>query len=391
MRKIVIAFTLISVCAGFVSCGNKKSTEVTTTNQGRILTKTDSEVKAVSGGDYVSKEVKKESYYEKDIVILKDRIISLSEKSGLDIIYDDKRKDYIEPQNDGFYITHYIANDDFLIWIESNVKDIGKGDVPLIEEYIYSRNLETGEFAKVDHMKYNSLEHIYRGIRELDISENNNIVYKYFKENKSGKVEQRVVLYNLEKKFQKQVVVDTNEDILIENINIGLNNIVYIMSEFDNKSAELTRQKLINYTIDDGEIEEIDVGLEIKNLDVYDNEIAFISSDEDENLELYIYDLKSSRLTSRVFKDSNLSKYYEKIGGKLDYSEGNLVIDESYVYMLGQSSVVYDLEGKKFIVLENDLSAINYDYVYSKKVGDKTILVIATKGEEKVITEYMLK
>ena len=381
----------MSVCTGFISCGNKKSTEVDTAENGRILTKTDSEVKGISGGDYISKEIRKEDYYEKDILVLEDRVVYSSENSGLDIIYSDEREDYIEPQNDGFYIVDYIATDDFLIWVEANVKDIAKGNIPLREEYIYSRNIETGEFMMIANLKYDKLEDIHKGVKGLDVSKNNNLTYKYFKANESGKVEERVMFYDLEKNFFKKVAVNTAENIQIENVNIGLNNVIYTESEFDSITKELKNQKLINYTVEDGKSEEIDIGLEIKNLDIYDKDIVFITENKNENLELYIYNLESSQLTSRVYEESNLDKYYEKVDGELDYNTGNLEIDESYIYMLGQSNVVYDLEQKRFVVLENDLVSKNYDYMYSKKVGNKKVLVVAKKGEEKVITEYTLK
>ncbi|WP_297518634.1 hypothetical protein [uncultured Clostridium sp.] len=391
MKKIAIAVMIACVCASFISCGNKKSTEVVTIDNGRTLTKTDSEVKTISSGDYISREEKKENYYNGETLILKDRVINSSENGGLDIIYDDGKTDYIEPQNEEFSIVEYISNGKYLVWIEADAKNLGTGAEKLNKEYIYSRNIETGEFVQIASLDYSKLEDYQSGLSGLDISENNNLIYKYYKLDNSGEVEEKVILYNLDKTFQKEIIKDNDEDISLENMKVGLNNVIYIKSERDHQSREITKQTLINYQIDDGILEEIDLGLEVKNLDIYDKEVVFISEGERDNLELYIYDLESAQLTGRIFEDSNLNKYYEKLESELDYDAGNLHVDESYIYMLGENSVVYDLKNKKFIVLENDMVATNYDYIYSHKVGYKKVLVTALKGETKVVTEYTLK
>lgn len=391
LRKIVIAVALACVCTSFISCGNKKSTEVVTTDNGRMLTKTDSEVKEISGGDYVSKEIRKENYYNNDVLILKDRVISASERNGLDIIYNDGKRDYIEPQNEGCYIVEYIATDDYLIWIEANVKDITKDEGQLEKEYIYSRSIETGEFVQIASLDFEGLDNHQVGVREFDVSENNNLVYKYHKANSSGVVKEKAVLYNLEKKFQKEIVANIDQNIKIENLKVGLRNVIYTETEYNKRGEKVGEQKIYNYKIDDGSKEPIELGLEVKSLDIYDRDIVFISEGPNEILELYIYNIDNSQLISRVFEDSNLSNYYKKIGIQLDYNEGNLYIDSSYIYMLGQSSVLYDLANKKFIVLENDMITNNYDYMYSWKIGDKKVMVSCTKGNEKIVTEYTLK
>lgn len=391
LRKIVIAVTLACICTFFVSCGNKKSTEVVTIDNGRMVTKTDSEVKEISSGDYVSKEVRKESYYKNNVLVLDDRVISASKSNSLDILYNDGKEDCIEPQNEGFYIVDYISNGNYLIWVEANVEDVTKNEVELKKEYIYSRNIKTGEFVEVACLDYSGLRDYESGVRELDISENNNLVYKYYKEHSSDGSRETAILYNLEKNFQKDITSNTDEDIKIENLNIGLENVIYTQTQYDSDSGKVLEQTVLNYEIESGDTEPIDLGIEVKNLDIYDNEVVFVSESKNEVLELYIYNIDNSQLISRVFEDSNLNKYYEKIGAQLNYSQGNLYIDDSYIYMLGQSSVVYDLKNKKFIVLENDMLINNYDSMHSQKVGKKKVMISCGKGEEKFVTEYTLK
>ncbi|MGL4654278.1 MAG: hypothetical protein ACRCWM_00100 [Sarcina sp.] len=390
MRKIVLVAALACVCASFVSCGNKKSTEVVTIDNGRMLTKTDSEVKEISGSDYVSKKVRKENYYNNNAIVLKDRVITSSEKGGLDVIYDNGKTDYIEPQTEGFYIVNYISNGNFIVWVESNTKTVIKGEENLTHEYIYSRNIETGEFQKVAEFDYTRLEEYEAGVRALDISENNNLVYKYYKETGSGTVKEKAVLYNLDGNFQKEVITNTDENVQIDNLSVGLGNVIYTKTRYDENSKEIIQQEVMNYEIGDSSTEPIDLGIDVKNLDIYDRDIVFISESENQILELYIYNIDTSQLISRVFEDSNLSKYYEKMDIKLAYNEEDLHIDDSYIYMLGQSSVVYDLKQKKFIVLESEMLLNNYDYMYSHKVGDKKVVISCTKGSEKIITEYTL-
>ncbi|MGL5575028.1 MAG: hypothetical protein ACRDCW_05675 [Sarcina sp.] len=390
MRGIVLTIALVCICTSLISCGNKKSTEVVTSDNGRRITKTDSQVKEVSGSDYVSKKVIKENYYNNDVVILEDRVITASHSKGLDIIYNDGKKDYIEPQNKGFYIVNYMSNGKYIIWVEANV-DVRESGKRLEKEYIYSRNIETGEFIKVATFDYTGLESYQAGVRDLDVSKNNNLVYKYYQTNDSGAVKEKAILYNLEKNFQKEISSNTDESIKIENLNVGLENVIYTQNSYNLGEEKVLEQKVLNYKIDDGTIEELNLGIEVKKLDIYDRDIAFISESQNENLELYIYNIDNSQLISRVFEDSNLIKYYEKIGVKLDYNKGSLNIDDTYIYMLGQSSVVYNLKNKKFIVLENDMITNNYDHMYSKKVGNKKVIVSCNKGNEKITTEYILK
>lgn len=392
MRKIVIAVTLVFACTVFASCTNQKSTEVVAINNGRMLTKTDSEVKEISGGDYVSKQVRKENYYNENMLILEDRVINSSKDGGLDVIYSDNKRDYIEPQNKGFYIVDYITNGDYLVWVEADVKKIDRNAKKLKKEFIYSRSIKTGEFVEIASLDYSDLENDEVGISEFNISENNNLVYKYHEKYDGEKINEKVVLYNLDNNASKEIISNIDENIRIENLRVGKSNVVYTENKYDS-NGNFIGQKVFNHIIKKSKTEEIDLGLEVKNLDIYDREIVFISENQNTNLELYIYNLDNSQLISRVFEDSNLSNYYKKTGLQLDYNKGTLDIDDSYIYLLGQSSVVYDLENKKFIVLENNMNANvnNYDSIHSKKVGDKKVIISHCKGEESLITEYTLK
>ena len=392
MRKIVSTVILILVCTSFISCTNKKSTEVIAIDNGRMLTKTDSEVKEISSTDYISKQVRKEDYYNESILILEDRIINSSKDGGLDIIYNDDRRDYIEPQNKGFYIVDYITNGDYLVWIEANVKKSDRGTNSPKKEYIYSRSIKTGEFVEITSLDYSDLESSKRGISELDISENNNLVYKYYENYEGEKANEKIILYNLDNNFGKEIISNIDDNIKIDNLRVGKRNVIYTEDKYD-LDGRLLNQRVFNHIIKKNKTEEIDLGLEVKNLDIYDKEIVFISENQNTNLELYIYNLDNSQLISRVFEDSNLNNYYKKKGSQLDYNKGTLDIDDSYIYMLGQSSVVYNLENKKFIVLENNMNANinNYDSIHSKKVGDKKVIISYCKGEESLITEYTLK
>ena len=392
MRKIVSAVILIFVCTSFISCTNKKSTEVVAIDNGRMLTKTDSEVKEISGGDYISKQVRKEDYYNESILSLEDRIINSSKDGGLDIIYNDDRKDYIEPQNKGFYIVDYISNGDYLVWIEANVKKSDRDTKAPKKEYIYSRSIKTGEFVEIASLDYSELEHSKKGISELDISENNNLVYKYYENYEGEKTNEKIILYNLDNNFGKEIISNIDDNTRVENLRVGKKNVIYTQNKYDSK-GNLIKQIVLNHIIKKNKTEEIDLGLEVKSLDIYDEEIVFISENQNTELELYIYNLNNLQLTSRIFENSNLSNYYKKMGLQLEYNKRSLDIDDSYIYMLGQSNVIYDLENKKFIVLENNINnnINNYDSIYSKKVGDKKIIISHSKGEEKFITEYTLK
>ena len=357
-----------------------------------MLTKTDSEVKEISSTDYISKQVRKEDYYNESILILEDRIINSSKDGGLDIIYNDDRRDYIEPQNKGFYIVDYITNGDYLVWIEANVKKSDRGTNSPKKEYIYSRSIKTGEFVEITSLDYSDLESSKRGISELDISENNNLVYKYYENYEGEKANEKIILYNLDNNFGKEIISNIDDNIKIDNLRVGKRNVIYTEDKYD-LDGRLLNQRVFNHIIKKNKTEEIDLGLEVKNLDIYDKEIVFISENQNTNLELYIYNLDNSQLISRVFEDSNLNNYYKKKGSQLDYNKGTLDIDDSYIYMLGQSSVVYNLENKKFIVLENNINnnINNYDSIHSKKVGDKKVIISYCKGEESLITEYTLK
>lgn len=371
MKRLMFSLCMMTLVSLLVSCTDSKTSNVITIDDGVTITQTDAPIQSIGTKDYEKKQEVKGDNYNSSSVIFNDKVINIAKDGkSLRTTTSDGKTDNIDVQNSDFYIRKHMRNGDYIVWIEAN----GQINEPhnTTEEYIYYRNLKTGEINLLDELEYisDNFDISQKEVKDISLSDKNKIVYRKYSVNDENNIQEELVLYDLSSKKCEIIASSDSKSRTFLSPSIGGNDVIYLENNLD-EEGRVKEQNLYFNNIKTANSNSIKTGLEIIDLEVYGKYAGMISKrkeGEKIHTEFQVYDIATSHVTSRIFEGSNAYKYIKKIDGEKFIESINLDIDDKYIYMLGNISLIYDLNNKKFITLgDKD--------IHSSKIGDRQILV----------------
>lgn len=369
MKRLLFACAILGSLS-FAACTDVKISKVIKIDNGVAITQTDTDIQSISSKDYTEKEIVSADTYNASSIILEDKIVNISsDKKSLEIIYNDGTVDNINVQNSGYKIRKHISNGDYIIWVETNSSSDDLEDIK--KEIIHSRNLKTGEINKVDEIDYSDTKFkaAEKGVEDINISDTDKIVYMTHKVNEYEKVEEEIISYDLLEKRKNVIakVDEKNREFLSPSINGD--DVIYLENILVND--EVIEQNLYFNNIKTANSDSLKTGLEIISLDFYGDHAGMISKRDDGekvHTEFQIFDMTTFHTTSRIFEGSKAANYIAKTEKEKFFEGSEIEVDDSYIYILGNLNIIYDIKANKFMTLgDKD--------IYSSKIGEKQILV----------------